>query len=252
MPDALADFTKEPTTLEGKTRDVYRKGTGPAVIVMAEIPGITPAVANFARAVADNGCTAVLPHLFGKPGADVTNGYALKVMLGACISREFTMFARNRTSPITGWLRALAVVEKERCGGPGVGAVGMCLTGGFALAMMVEPAVIAPVLSQPSLPVAAGPWGKRNGNDLGVFPDDLAVVKQRTEDEDLCMLGFRYGGDPLVPAARFERLQAELGDRFIGTTFPSATTRDHSVLTEQLQQKALDDVLAFFHDRLHT
>ena len=77
-------------------------------------------------------------------------------------------------------------------------------------------------------------------------------MKQRMEDEDLCLLGFRFSGDPLVPAARFERLQAELGDRFIGTTFPSATKRDHSVLTEQLQQQALDDVLAFFRDRLHT
>lgn len=36
-------------------------GTGPAVIVIHEVPGITPLVAEFGRKVAQRGMTAVLP-----------------------------------------------------------------------------------------------------------------------------------------------------------------------------------------------
>ena len=127
-------------------------GPGPAVIVISEIPGITPNVARFARMVAGIGCTAVMPHLFGDDGGDPTMPLRPAEVAKACVSKEFTILALNRTSPVTVWLRALARAEHERCGGPGVGVVGMCLTGGFALAMMVDDVVVAPVLSQPSLP----------------------------------------------------------------------------------------------------
>ncbi|HKH88774.1 MAG TPA: dienelactone hydrolase family protein, partial [Acidimicrobiales bacterium] len=152
LPASLHGYRRSQFTALGKTRDVYETGSGPAVIVVSEIPGITPKVAEFGRRVASIGCTAVLPHLFGEPGAEPTAGYAMKVMAHACISREFSTWARRRTSPITAWLRVLASDAHRRCGGPGVGAVGMCLTGGFALAMMVDDIVLAPVLSQPSLP----------------------------------------------------------------------------------------------------
>lgn len=251
MPDTLADFERAKVTLHGTTKLVYRKGTGPAVIVMSEMPGITPKVADFARAVANNGCTVVMPHLFGRDGVPPSSGAYLRAIAQVCISREFTLFARGESNPVTGWLRELARTEHERCGGPGVGAVGMCLTGGFALALMVEPSVIAPVLSQPSLPSRLGPFLARNESDLNVSDADLATVKRRMVDEDICMLGYRYSDDPLSPAARFERLTQEFGDRFIGTTFPSASKKDHSVLTEHLQQQAFDEVLAFFRTRLH-
>ena len=171
MSDALADFTKEQFTAQGKTRDIYRLGSGPAVIVIAEIPGITPNVAGFARKVAAIGCTAVLPHLFGVPGADPSVPAMLASIGPACVSREFSVWALKKTSPVTVWLRALAAHEHERCGGPGVGAVGMCFTGGFALAMMVDDTVVAPVLSQPSLPF---PISKRHKADIGISDADLA------------------------------------------------------------------------------
>ncbi|MEA3056065.1 MAG: hypothetical protein QOD30_1497, partial [Actinomycetota bacterium] len=160
--DALGDFETTTFTHEAKTRTVFRKGSGPAVIVMSEVPGITPNVAGFARRVADIGCTAVMPHLFGVPGRDPnpaarggrmgTLAYGFSTMVPICISREFTVFATGKSSPAITWLRALAASEHERCGGPGVGAVGMCFTGGFALAMSVDERMLAPVLSQPSLP----------------------------------------------------------------------------------------------------
>src|SRR5664280_1756150 len=161
MADALQGFEHTAFTAEGKTRAVHRVGSGPAVIVISEMPGITPSVARFARFVAEAGFTAVLPHVFGDDGRDVSNAYVAGTIARACISREFTVLALGRTSPITTWLRALAAHEHDRCGGPGVGAVGMCFTGGFALAMMVDEVVVAPVLSQPSLPFPVGKADRR-------------------------------------------------------------------------------------------
>ncbi len=262
VADPLHDFSKTTFTHSGKTRDVYELGTGPAVIIMAEVPGITPKVAEFARRVVGVGCTAVLPVLFGTPGAEATPGNALKVVGPACVSKEFAAFAANRTAPVTVWLRALAADAHERCGGPGVGAVGMCFTGGFALGMMVDERVIAPVLSQPSLPI--GFTGKAKSG-LQLSPPDLARVKARTDD-GVCVLGLRFTGDPVVRPERFERLRQELGENFIGVEidsskgnpwgFPKAA---HSVLTEHLVDEpgnpthdALNQVLDFFRDRLVT
>lgn len=258
--DALAGFERDQFSAEGKTRDVYRLGTGPAVIVMAEIPGITPRVAEFARRTAAVGCTAVLPQLFGVPGAEPSLGAMLRTIVPICISREFATLARHRTSPVTSWLRALASHEHRRCGGPGVGAVGMCLTGGFALAMMVDPSVRAPVLSQPSLPFGAT---RALRSDLGISDDDLRIVKQRVA-EGTCVLGLRFTGDKLSPPERFARLREELGDGFIAVELDSSPGNPdghppnaHSVLTEHLQDRpgtptraALDRVLTFLAEHL--
>lgn len=259
--DPLDDFMSEPFTYEGKTRTIFRKGSGPAVIVISEIPGITPLVADFARRVADIGCTAVMPHLFGEPGKEPTPGYTLQSMGWACVSREFMTWARGKTSPAIHWCRGLARAEHERCGGPGVGVVGMCLTGGFALGMMVDEAVTAPVLSQPSLPFGVTSAQKR---DLGISDIDLAIVKQRVADDDVCVLGLRFSGDRLMPEERFARLSQELGDGFVGVTIDSSKGNPHghraaahSVLTEDLidepgqpSRDALEQVLDHFRTRL--
>ena len=131
------------------TRQVFRRGSGPAVIIIHEIPGLHPQVVEFADRVAAAGMTVFLPSLFGEPGKPVSVGYALGQMVkNICVRREFNVWANGKSSPIVDWLRALARKVHAECGGPGVGAVGMCFTGGFALAMMTEPSVIAPVLSQ--------------------------------------------------------------------------------------------------------
>jgi dienelactone hydrolase len=256
----LAGYAAEDLTLLGATRTVYRTGSGPAVIVIHEIPGLTPLVAEFGRRVAERGMTAVLPDLFGTPGREPTSGYIASSMARACVNREFTVLATGRTSPITQWLRALATHEHGRVGGPGVGAVGMCLTGGFALAMMVDPVVVAPVLSQPSLPL--GVTG-RHRRDLGISPADLTVVKRRVDD-GACVIGLRFSGDRLSPPERFGRLREELGDGFIGVEIDSSVGNPwgyrkaaHSVLTEDYSdaagsptREALEQVLEFFADRL--
>lgn len=267
--DDLSDFERTVFAHGGKEREVFRLGTGPAVVVMAEMPGITPMVATFARRVAAIGCTAVVPHLFGVPGRDpysrgrISLGIDMaRSIVPACISREFTVWATGRTSPVVTWLRALAEVEHQRCGGPGVGAVGMCFTGGFALAMAAEPFVVAPVLSQPSLPLVVG-RRPRAAASIDCDPDELAVVAGRCAAEGLTVLGLRFEGDDLVPEERFTFLSDQLGAGFVAVPLPDSSANPdaagspHSVLTEhlidapgELTRDALDQVLDLFRTRL--
>ena len=270
MSDAdLTDFEHTTFTHGGKTRKVLRLGTGPAVIVIAEIPGITPKVVDFARQVVGIGCTAVLPHLFGVPGKDpapdgklslATAVSSLATLAPLCVSREFTMMATGRTSPVVTWLRALAADEHERCGGPGVGAVGMCFTGGYALAMAVDDRLLAPVLSQPSMPIGLTKEQKHN---IDISPADLAKVKDRCANQGLEVLGLRFKSDRLVPGERFAFLREQLGESFTAVELedadanPDALIAPHSVLTEHLVDEpgsatraALDQVLDLFRTRL--
>jgi dienelactone hydrolase len=267
VSDDLGDFTKGTFTGPDRgrqvSRAVFRKGSGPPVIVMAEIPGITPKVAGFARRLVDSGFTAVLPHIFGEPGRAISMPYAIRSIAPACVSKEFSTFAAGRTSPITEWLRALARHEHEASGGLPVGAVGMCFTGGFALGMAVDDHLMAPVLSQPSLPLAM-PWRKHDLGDPGISPADMVRLQERAADDGLCVLGLRFTGDKLVPARRFARLRQALGDNFIGVEIDSSPGNPHgipksahSVLTEHLVDEpghpthdALEQVLTFFQDKL--
>ena len=262
MTVTLADFAKTTFQHDAKTRTVYRGGDGPAVIVMAELPGITPKVLEFAQRVIDAGFTVYLPHLFGIPGAESSPLVLLRATAPACVSKEFAAFAAHSTAPVSAWLRALSAFAHEECGGPGVGALGMCFTGGFALGMMVDDRLIAPVLSQPSLPIAP-PWRTGNASEVGLSDADLARVKERAAD-GVCVLGLRFTGDKLSPGKRFARLRAELGDNFIGVEIDSSKdnawdipANAHSVLTEHFvdepghpTREALDLVLSFFRDRL--
>jgi dienelactone hydrolase len=269
--DPLSDFEKTTFTHDGKTRTIYRQGEGPAVVVIAEMPGITPKVADFARKVVGIGCTAVMPHLFGEPGRDPDRtahgrlgGLAtfVRPMVPACISREFTVLATGRSSPVVDWLRALAASEHERCGGPGVGAIGMCFTGGFALAMATDDRLLAPVLSQPSMPFGIGAARRRN---IDISHEELEVVKGRCAAEGLKVIGMRFTGDRLVPVERFDFLREQLGDAFVAieldddTANPDADVPPHSVVTEHLVDEpgeptrdALDTVLDLFRERLLT
>jgi dienelactone hydrolase len=255
--DPLDDFEVRELGFLGKTKRVFVAGTGPAVIVMTEMPGISPHVARFARWVRDAGFTVWMPDLFGRAGAPLSMGYAVGSMLRGCVSREFKAFAANQSSPVIDWLRALAAHAFPLCGGRGVGAIGMCFTGNFALSLMLEPAVLAPVLAQPSLPM-----GRRGG--MHIAPDELARVKQRLEREDLTVLAYRFAGDSFCRAERFAAYQAALGDRFVGRVLPdSAANPDapmknpHSVVTLHLIDRegeptraARDEILAFFRQRL--
>jgi dienelactone hydrolase len=258
--EKLEGFTTSSFEHDGRTYPVHRRGSGPGVVIVHEVPGLHPAVAEFGRRVADAGFTAVLPELFGTLNRPLSGGYIAASMLRACISREFSLLARDASSPITDWLRALCREVHAECGGPGVGAIGMCLTGNFALALMVDEAVLAPVLSQPSLPLGIS---RPHRAALHLSPADLALVKQRAAG-GCGVLGLRFTHDALCPGARFETLRRELGDGFeaieidSGPGNPHGIPRSaHSVLTKDLVDReghptraALERTLAFFGERL--
>jgi dienelactone hydrolase len=256
----LEGFTTTEFTHNGETRTVYRAGSGPGVIVMSEMPGITPKVAAFAKTVVDAGFTVAMPWLFGVPGHELSIGYGMKSMWSGCVSSEFTTWALNKTSPIIDWLRALGKDLHTQAGGAGVGAIGMCFTGGFALAMAVDEEMQAPVLSQPSLPFAVG---KSRARALGLSDADLEKVASR---EDLCVMAMRFTGDRLVPKSRFDHLREVFGDRLIAIEIENRKGSNpheipkvaHSVVTEHFVDEpghptrdALDQVLDFFKQRLN-
>lgn len=245
--EVLAGWTKGSFSSAGITRDTYRRGSGPVVIVVHEIPGITPAVTTFANDVVDAGFTVVMPDLVGTPGREVSGTYLASSMMKVCIAKEFTTLAMKQTSPIISWLRALARSLHTEVGGVGVGAVGMCFSGGFALGMMVDDIMVAPVLSQPSTPFAVG---KARGADLNLSPDDAIAVARRAAD-GCQVLGLRFTGDKLV-GDRFSSLRDLLGDAFIAVELPSSSPKDHSVLTEQRDEPSVQRVLDFFREKLHT
>ncbi|HEY0160697.1 MAG TPA: dienelactone hydrolase family protein [Thermoanaerobaculia bacterium] len=261
--DPLDDFTRREIALNGQTRAVYVAGRGPAVIVMPEMPGISPHVARFSRWVRDAGFTVYMPSLFGRDGAVPMVEEGVAVFQRACVSAEFRALSANQTSPVTTWLRALARLAHEECGGPGVGAIGMCFTGNFALTMMLEPSMLAPVLAQPSLPL----------NDraaLEIDPGDLAAVRERLERDDLNVLAYRFEGDRFCTAERFCTYARALGHRFVARVLPDSAANPqttpffekvvaspHSVVTAHLIDaageptiEARDEILAFFAQRL--
>ena len=261
--DPLEDFDARTITLEGITKVVHVAGSGPAVIVMTEMPGISPQVARFARWVRDAGFTVYMPSLFGRDGAVPGVEEGTVIFRKACVSAEFRAFAANESSPVTVWLRSLARLAHSECGGPGVGAIGMCFTGNFALTMMLEPAMLAPVLSQPSLPLD-DPAG------LEIAPEELAAVTERLEQDDLTVMAYRFKGDRFCRAARFAAYQQALGERFIGRVLPDSAANPqaapffkdvvaspHSVVTAHLIDEAgqptiaaRDEILSFFAERL--
>ena len=181
------EFEAYDFTHDQRTYEVFRGGSGPAVLVLHEIPGLHPGVIDFARRLISAGYTVFLPSLFGRPAAPATGREIARSMLRVCVAREFTKLA-DRTSPVIGWLRALAASAYQECGGPGVGVVGMCFTGGFALATALEPSVVASVMSQPAMP---GPVGQRGRAALGLDADDLATITARAND-NLRVLGLRF------------------------------------------------------------
>jgi dienelactone hydrolase len=216
-------------------------------VVVHEIPGITPGVLRFAEEVVGAGFTVVMPLLVGEVGRDVSQGYLMSSMSKICVSREFTTMAMKKTSPVIAYLRALARQLHEEVGGRGVGAIGMCFSGGFALGMMLDEFMVAPVLSQPSLPFA---MGRARRADLNLSPDDAVVIANRAA-AGCQVLGLRFTGDKLV-GDRFTSLRTLLGDAFVAVEFPSTKKSDHSVLTEQRQEEGVAQVLDFLRDKLLT
>lgn len=261
-PD-LSDFVRRYVTYGGITKPVLTTGkSGPAVIVIHEVFGFTRPTARFCRWVRDAGFQVIAPILLGKADASNPEKVGLGRMLHLCVSREIHVFAGGRSSPIVDWLKPLARDAHAQCGGKGAGVIGMCLTGGFALAMAAEPSVLAPVMAQPGLPA-----GKKKTAQIDVCDADMATIRGRVDAEDYCVRGYRFEGDPLSKPERFDALQRRLGPGFVGEVLPQSAGNPnglkahgrpaHSVFTTDLidaagepTKQAAEDVIAFFRERL--
>ena len=262
--DPLDDFSRQSFAHGGIGKDVLVAGSGPAVVVMTEMPGISPHVARFARWVRDAGFTVWMPSLFGRDGVLATPEEGVAVFRKACVSAEFRALEAGAPMPITAWLRALAQHAHEACGGPGVGAVGMCFTGNFALSMMLEGPTLAPVVCQPSLPI-------EEPDAIGLPAAELKAIRERLEREDLTVQGYRFEGDRWCGAARFAAYARALGPRFEQHVLPDGAANPdpppffkhvvaspHSVVTAHLIDQAgqptieaRDRILSFLRARLH-
>lgn len=261
--DPLDDFEKRSVAIGDVGKTVYVGGIGPAVIVMTEMPGISPHVARFARWVRDDGFRVYMPSLFGRDGAIAGAEEAVAVFKRTCISAEFRSLADGRPSPIVRWLRELARIAHAECDGPGVGAIGMCFTGNFALSMMLEAPTMAPVVCQPSLPLD-------DTTAIDLSPAELAAIRDRLEREDLTALAYRFEGDKWCTAQRFAAYRQALGSRFVARELPDSAAHPepppffkyvvaspHSVVTAHLIDEAgqptlaaRDEILEFLSARL--
>ncbi|TFC07018.1 dienelactone hydrolase [Cryobacterium adonitolivorans] len=270
-PPALAGFTESTLSHGGYSHQVFRAGRGPAVVLIHEIPGLHPGVVQLAHRLLDRGFTVHLPSLFGTPGAEATTGATVRTIGRICVSREFRGLTRQPAGA-TGWLRALVrqawadgagTDDGDSVGGAGVGVIGMCLTGGFALATALEPAVLASVMSQPALPLPLKASGRAS---LGLEPRDIDALRERTADgpSGLRILGLRFTDDRGCPPERFHTLRAEFGAGFESIEIDSSpgnpagiASSAHCVLTVSLVDEpghptraALERTLEFLAERL--
>ena len=264
MPGPEADltgWTREPFTAAGFTHDVYRKGQGPGVVLIPEMPGAHPGVLALGNYLVDNGFTVAIPSLYGTPGAPSMRPGMLPVLARGCVAKEFAAFATNKERPVSHYLRALARDLKEKTGSKGVGVIGQCFSGGFALAAAVDDSVLAPVLSQPSSPFGLTAKQKR---DPGLSEGEMKIIEKRAADEGLCALGLRFSADPLAPKERFKTLKDRLGDAFEVIELDSSPGNSggfgrmaHSVLTLEVREEegqqayeARKRVVQFLKERL--
>jgi dienelactone hydrolase len=236
----LSGWSVEPFTGGGFTHDVYRKGTGPGVVLIPEIPGIHPGVLGLGNHLVDNRFTVAIPSLFGEPGKPKTVGYTAASVARACVTKEFAAFATNKQRPVSLFLRALARDLNASTPGKGVGVIGNCFTGGFALAAAVDDSVLAPVLSQPSVPL---PLGLTRRSDTGLSESEMTTIADRAANDGLCAMGLRFSEDSMSPRERFTALKERLGDAFEVIEIDSRPGNEHgfgkmahSVLTDEVRE----------------
>jgi len=243
----MHDYTQRSfqAPLRGGTRvahDVYERGEGPPVVLIQELPGIGQETLRLADRLVKGGHRVVLPHLFGPLGRVAPVGNLVRTL---CMRREFRMFASHESSPVVDWLRALCRDVRDRCGVAGVGVIGMCLTGNFAITLMADDSVLAAVASQPSLPPP--PFG-------GVHMSQAEIEAARASlTVKGPMLAFRFEGDPMCTAKKFAALDAAFNDDVQRIRLVTLPGRGHAVLTLHFvdeqghpTQQAMESVLEYF------
>ena len=211
----------------GMRHDVYRRGSGPPVILIHEAGGLDHSTLDIADRLVDEGFRILAPVIVGTPQPNGSGGSAMVNLLKMCVSREVHVLATGRTSPIAVWLRGLAATEKGAA--RGVGVIGMCFSGGFAIATAVDDSIVAAVASQPALPWPILPGAKA---DLGLSPADVTCVRDRFKKGEFGLLAARYRDDRASAKARITRYKKLFGDEVVMEPFGS----EHSVLANGAAQ----------------
>ena len=226
---------------------VFRRGSGAPVVLIQELPGIGQETLALADRLICAGFEVILPHLFGPVGKTSIAGNLLRVM---CLRKEFRLLASDRSSPIVDWLRALCrkVRDERKCAG--VGVIGMCLTGNFAISLIGDDSVLAAVASQPAMPFFTQ-------GALHMTPEAVAHSRAALDAKGPMQV-LRFEGDPLCTAAKSECIKRAFNDD--GTTRVKEVTlpgKGHSVLTLDFVDEAghptrvaLDGVVAYFDQHL--
>ena len=203
------------------THDIYTRGAGAPVLLIQELPGIGQETLRLADRLVDAGFEVVMPHLFGPIGKTSMGGNLLRVF---CMRKEFSLFSAHQSSPIVDWLSALFNEIRETREAAGVGVIGMCLTGNFAISLIGDDSVLAAVASQPAMPL-------HKQDALHMSEGEIARSSEAL-DEKGPMLAFRFRGDKACGAKKFECIHetfnTEGKERIRLNTLPG---KGHSVLT---------------------
>ena len=231
---------------------IYKKGKGPAVLILHELPGLSLDDIGLACRVAESGFTAVVPVFFGKPGSD----HRIRNLLTQCFVpfTPFHCWVPGITSRVANWLATLVPELYRECGGKGVGVIGMCLTGSLPLALLKVPAVKAAVLCQPTNPFLLK-------HHLDISRGDLQAAIDR---DDLTVLAVKFSGDGKSPHQRFQTLHEKLKGHFneliinSGRESEPLSGAQHSVLgggydsgpTASATREAFNRVIRYLDQRL--
>ena len=242
-----APFSAKCSTGQTISHDVYRRGRGAQIIIIQELPGIGPETMRLADEFVEHGFEVILPHLFGTLEKVSIGGNLVRVF---CMRKEFSLFEANGASPLVDWLKALCRDVKKRSQTKGVGVIGMCLTGNFAISLMSDESVLAAVSSQPSMPLL-------KPTKLHMSAAEIGTIRQRIDDT-APIHAYRFAKDPMCTAEKYHAIENAFNDpdatRVITHTLPG---KGHSVLTLDFVNESghptrdgLNDILAYFSVQL--
>lgn len=248
MPTQISAYQKESfsskiSTGHLITHDVYTRGEGKILVLIQELPGIGQETLALADRFVARGYKVVLPHLFGPIGKVSVAGNLFRVF---CMRKEFKLFAKNESSPIVDWLKALCAKMKAVHKVKGVAVIGMCLTGNFAISLMAEESVLAGFASQPSLPL-------QKQGATHISEKDIAIIKTKLDQVGPMHCG-RFEGDKLCTAEKIDLLHRQFNtDGKERIKFHEMPGKGHSILTLDFvdeeghpTKKALEEVIGYF------
>jgi dienelactone hydrolase len=209
---ALAGYEQFFFESQGIGHPVYYAGKpgDPMLLLLQEIAGFSPGLLLFAERLTNAGFRVSIPWIFGPFGrrAPVRNAIRL------CVSREFANLREGVSAPIATWMRALAAHLSSSNGGARIGAIGMCLTGAFAIPLVIDPSIAAAVAAQPSVPLsflhlAFGTRARWRMRALNVADATIAEARKRLNAGAARMMAVRCRADRICPREKIERLMQE-------------------------------------------